>query len=61
MQDHGELQQAEAHCRRLLDFGDPARERAKQMLAEVLALQAEAADDDMALDLGDDTPPRPVR
>ena len=52
-QERGELQQAEEHCRRLLDFGDPAKERAKELLSELRALQAEA-DDDMAMDSDSD-------
>lgn len=53
MQSRGELQQAEEHCRRLLDFGDPAKEQAKALLNELRALRTDA-DDDMALDSGSD-------
>ena len=38
-QEVGDLEEAEAHCLRLLDYGAPSKERAKALLREIHALQ----------------------
>ena len=63
VQDRGELEQAEQHCRRLLDVGDQSKEHAKTLLAELHALRAAEQSDDMAVDSDSDpqsqgSPPR---
>ena len=43
VQEVGELEEAEAHCLRLLDYGAPSKERAKALLREIRALQVSSA------------------
>ena len=54
VQDRGDLELAEQHCRRLLDVGDPAKEHAKALLADLHALRAADSSDDMAVDSDSD-------
>ena len=61
VQERNELELAEQHCRRLLDVGDPSKEHAKALLAELHALRAAEHSDDMAVDSDSDpqTPSSP--
>ena len=43
-QEVGDLEEAEAHCLRLLDYGAPSKERAKALLREIHALQVGTLD-----------------